>query len=224
MQVGEEDYITLSSLQHYVYCPRQCALIHTERIWRENSLTTLGKIEHEKVDSSQSNQRKNIRNERSVQLINHRLCIRGIADLIEYRLDAKDGHIIGAEIVEYKHGRPKEHQADEMQLCAQALCIEEMQGLSITESSIYYGKVRRRTVVQLDAELRQKCEEVISATRELLQSQQLPPAYKKAGCHSCSLYEDCLPVKREQSVKAYNQRMLSSESIAEDTSPLDIEA
>jgi len=224
MERGEEDYIPLSALQHYAYCPRRCALIHTERLWRENSLTTLGKIEHENVDSGQSNQRKYIRNERSVQLINHRLGIRGIADLIEYHLDAKDGHIISAEIVEYKHGRPEKHQADEMQLCAQALCIEEMQGLSITESSLYYGAIRRRTTIKLDAELRQRCEETIRATRALLQSQQLPPAYKKAGCRSCSLYEDCLPVKREQSVKAYNQRMLSSESLGAEANPPEIDA
>lgn len=194
----EEDYVPISALQHYIFCPRQCALIHTEQEWKENTLTTLGRMEHKRVDTAPGNTRGGIYTARGCYLVCRRLGIRGRADAIEYR--SRGGDIIGP--VEYKHGRPKEHDADAVQLCAQALCLEEMHGCRIEQAFLYYHATRHRQTITLTPTLRRKTEETIAAVQALLQSRSLPPAHYRTECRACSLLPICLP--RHPSAGAYN--------------------
>ncbi len=218
MSFAEDEYVSLSALQHYVYCPRQCALIHVERLWAENGLTTLGKIEHERVDTAPGTTRGKLRMARAVQLVCHRLGIRGVADAVEYEFAAAaegvagqgEGmgarHLVRVTPVEYKHGRPKEHLADAVQLCAQALCLEEMHGIAIPHAYLFYRQTRRRQEVVLDDALRTQTQDIITAARRLLLSGTLPPAYRHDGCDACSLFELCLPRPTTQTASAYNER------------------
>lgn len=204
---AEEDYITLSALQHFAYCPRQCALIHTEREWAENVLTTFGKIEHKRVDSAAETRRGGVRTVRSVSLVSHTLGIKGLADVVEYH-NCPQGETIVP--VEYKHGRPKLHRADAIQLCAQALCLEEMHACSINVGYLYYRSVRKRESVELDMELRNLTRQTIDETRKLLKARQLPFAVCHDGCKACSLYEICLPPASSCDIAAYNERMFAA--------------
>ncbi len=214
MAFADDEYVSLSALQHYVFCPRQCALIHNERLWAENALTTMGKLEHERVDTAPGTTRGALRTARGVLLACHRLGIRGVADAIEYERTAGQGGgqedgLCRVTPVEYKHGRPKEHQADAVQLCAQAFCLEEMHGIDIPVAYIYYRTTRRRQEVLLDAPLRERTEAAIVATRALLVGGTLPAACKHAECESCSLVELCLPLPSRLSAAAYNERNFS---------------
>lgn len=201
--VAEEDYVTLSALQHYAFCPRQCAIIHIEREWTENVLTTFGKIEHERVDSAVETYRGGVRTVRSVSLVNHALGIKGVADVVEFHTSEQGKSIIP---VEYKHGQPKEHRADAIQLCAQALCLEEMHSCCINIGYLYYRSVRRRMAVEFGVDLRNLTLQTIIETRRLLKSGELPFVSCHAGCKACSLYEICLPPAVERDIAAYNNR------------------
>ena len=184
----EEEFIPISALQHFVYCPRQCALIHTERQWAENALTAEGRLLHERVDDGGASRRGEVTTSRSVAIRSTRLGLSGIADVVETR----DG---GAPYpVEYKRGRPKTHRADEVQLCAQAVCLEEMLAVSVPEGALYYGKNRRRQVVVFDMALRRLTEGTAERTHSLLRSRRTPPAdYHARKCGRCSLQDICLP-------------------------------
>lgn len=206
----EEHYIPLAALQHYMYCPRQCALIHLDREWQENCHTTMGKIEHERVDSGQHSIVQNVYTARSVRLVCHRLGIQGIADAVEYQFGENRQIVRAARPIEYKHGRPKEGNEDAVQLCAQVLCLEEMHQINMSEASIFYHSTRRRITVTIDAELRALTEQCIHKTRQLLQSAQLPPADWKSGCRACSLEAVCLPLKKKISAHAYNNKQFSN--------------
>lgn len=199
--VAEEDYVTLSALQHYAFCPRQCAIIHIEREWAENVLTTFGKIEHERVDSAVETYRGGVRTVRSVSLINHELGIKGVADVVEFHTSEQGNSIIP---VEYKHGRPKEHRADAIQLCAQALCLEEMHLCSINVGYLYYRSVRHRLAVEFNVELRNLTRQTITETRRLLKLGELPFISRHVGCKACSLFEICLPPAVDCDIAAYN--------------------
>ncbi len=209
MPFAEDEYVMLSALQHYVFCPRQCALIHNEREWAENALTTLGKIEHERVDTAPGTTRGRLRMARSVRLASHRLGIRGVADAVEYETVAEQGgeaRLCRVTPVEYKHGRPKEFRADDVQLCAQAFCLEEMHGIAIPTAFLYYRSPKRRKEVVLDAELRALTEQAIVETRRLLLSGALPPARRTDDCDACSLFELCLPLPSSVPASRYNAR------------------
>lgn len=200
----EEEYITLAALQHMVFCPRQCALINTEQAWAENGLTTLGHIEHERVDSSEETIRGAIRTSRSVQLVCHRLGIRGVADVVEYKTSFNG---ITITPIEYKHGRPKEHRADEVQLCAQAFCLEEMHNCQIENACLFYHSIRHRCMIKLDEELRELTEKTIRDTRKLLLSGVIPPAIRSEHCNACSLFDYCLPRSSEEPASVYTNRI-----------------
>lgn len=203
----EDEYVPLAALQHFVFCPRQCALIHTERVWADNAHTILGHIEHKRVDSAPSEHRGGIYTARSVSLVSHEYGIRGISDVVEYRKTA-DSEIICP--VEYKHGRPKQHLADAVQLCAQALCLEEMHHCSISEGYMFYQSLRKRYRIEFDEELRGETKIAIRETREMMLSGQLPPAVRRKECVSCSLYELCLPLPSPQLVSDYNNRRFNA--------------
>ncbi len=210
MPFADDEYVSLSALQHYVFCPRQCALIHNERLWAENALTTMGKLEHERVDTAPGTTRGNLRTARGVSLVSHRLGIRGVADAVEYEREVV--RAVGFRRitpVEYKHGRPKDCRADEVQLCAQALCLEEMHGVEISEGVIYYRSTRRRREISLNAELRTLTELVIQKTRYLLASGLLPQARRMEDCDACSLQELCLPLPTGITASAYNEQQFN---------------
>lgn len=177
--------VLISAIEHYSYCPRQCALIHVEQTFDENQFTIRGQLAHERIDEGEDSVDDGVRAVRSVPLWSDRLGIRGKADLVELRLD-------GPYPVEYKVGRPRGRHAH-LQLCAQALCLEEMMGIPVRRGAIYYHALRRRQEVVLTAELRAETLAIIAAVRDTLARQQVPPAPNDERCPNCSLLNACLP-------------------------------
>lgn len=197
----------ISALQHCLFCRRQCALIHLEGAWRENYLTATGRTMHERVHQTMAETRRDVHVATSLRLVSHRLRIMGEADVVEFhRVDQSrdaQGRVIAACLpkregwwrpypVEYKRGKPKAHRADEVQLCAQAMCLEEMLSVTIPEGALFYGEPRRRTVVVFDGELRGLTESVAREAHDLLRSGVTPPPVRTKGCEACSLKELCL--------------------------------
>jgi CRISPR-associated exonuclease, Cas4 family len=206
---AEEDLLMLSALQHYVFCPRQCALIHIEQTWTESGLTAEGRIMHEKVHQEHSESRVNIRIEYGVPLRSLRLGLIGKADVVEFhRLTENQWQPF---LVEYKRGKPKPDDCDKVQLCAQAMCLEEMLGVEIQRGALFYGKTRRRQDVVFDNALRSKTEKTAGKARALIELGQTPqPVYSKK-CKSCSLVAECLPrtIEKRKSVKRYLAKAMS---------------
>ncbi len=181
----------LSALQHYVFCPRQCALIHLEQVWLENGHTTEGRLLHETAHSSGSRMRDGVKVVTDLELKSGRLGLYGRADVVEFR------RLNGVWVpypVEYKKGRPHRGcNADEIQLCAQALCLEEMLNLSLSEGALFYGQTHRRKTVVFSSALRHATEGVAQAVHDLFRSGITPLPEEKPGCEACSLKEYCLP-------------------------------
>jgi CRISPR-associated exonuclease Cas4 len=206
--VHPDDMIQLSALQHYAFCPRQCALIHVEQVWAENRLTAEGRIMHEHVHEEGNESRGDVRIERGASLRSLELGVIGKADVIEYH--RQDDGTWQAFPVEYKRGKPKPDHSDKIQLCAQALCLEEMLNAHIPAGALFYGKTRRRLDVEFDEALRQETRDAARLTHELIVSKKTPgPVYEKR-CESCSLITECLPkaVQKKRSVESYLKRML----------------
>ncbi len=203
-----DDLIPLSALQHYLYCPRQCALIHVEQLWAESRHTAEGRVLHERADKPRAERRRGVRTTTAMPLAHAGLGITGIADVVEFH-DGPEGE--QAFPVEYKRGRPKIHRADEVQLCAQALCLEAMLGKPITEGALFYGETHHRTSVVFDDSLRQLTRHTIDATRILLTSGITPSAqYSAKLCNACSLIDLCQPklLGRKDSVNAWLAQQL----------------
>ena len=187
----DEDAIPLSALQHYLYCPRQCALIHVEQLWEESRHTAEGRVLHEKADKPRIERRKGVRTVLAMPLAAPEWGITGIADVVEFHQSPEGER---AFPVEYKRGRPKAHRADEVQLCAQALCLESMLGQAVPAGALYYGQTRRRTDVAFDAPLRQLTLDTIAAVRAMLAAGLTPTArYDRRRCDACSLLDLCQP-------------------------------
>jgi CRISPR-associated exonuclease Cas4 len=172
MQALEPIY--LSQLQHYLYCPRQFALIELEDVWIENQFTAEGLVLHQRVNQADKQKRGDIRTVWSLRISHDELGIEGVADVVEYHKQP-DGKEIPYPI-EYKRGKPKAHRADEVQLCVQALCLEDMEGLAVPEGALFYGEVRRRHPVVFDDELRGLTRQTILACRNIVQSKITPKA------------------------------------------------
>ena len=188
----ELEPIYLSRLQHYLFCPRQFALIELENSWAENQFTAEGQVLHQRVNQADQQKRGAIRTVWALRLANEQLGIEGVADVVEYHKQA-DGTQMPYPI-EYKRGKPKTHRADEVQLCAQALCLEAMHGVSIPEGALFYGEVRRRHPVVFDAELRDLTRQTILACRTIVQTKITPKAhYQAKKCNACSLIDLCHP-------------------------------
>jgi CRISPR-associated exonuclease Cas4 len=208
MHFEEEDFIMLSALQHYVFCPRQCALIHIEQMWMENQFTAEGRIMHERVHKEGSESRADVRIARGVPLRSLRLGLVGMADVVEF-------HHTGPGLwqpfpVEYKRGKPKPDHSDSIQLCAQAICLEEMLGLGVYTGALFYGKTRRRQDVTFDEPLRAEVERTADEVHGLLSSGRTPePVYAKR-CENCSIVADCLPKQlgNHKSARRYLARAL----------------
>lgn len=191
----EDALVPLSALQHYLFCPRQCALIHVERIWAEDAATAEGRLLHERVDDGKPDRRRGVRTVRGVSIRSLALGVAGKADAVEFHGSGKTARPYP---VEYKRGRPKGHRADEVQLCAQAICLEEMFAQDVPEGALFYGETRRRTVVAFDVELRDLTARVAADTRVMIASECTPPPVYTPACRKCSLVEACRPRRLER--------------------------
>lgn len=206
--MDDEDLIPISALQHYLYCPRQCALIHIERQWAESRHTAEGRLLHERTDRQQAERRKGVRTVTAMPLLSLELGIAGVADVVEFH---RDGSGERAFPVEYKRGRPKSHRADEVQLCAQVLCLEAMLGQRIEAGALFYGQTRRRKDVLFDHELRDLTARTIRETRAMIVAGRTPlAAYVAKRCDACSLIDLCQPhcLSRASSVDTWLRAQL----------------
>lgn len=185
--LSPSDDIPLSALQHWLFCPRQYALIHIERHWAENALTAEGRVLHERADSGARETRPGLKVLRAVELRSGRSGLHGVADVVELRGGAPFP-------VEYKRGRPKAHRADEVQLCAQALCLEEMFACAVPEGALFYGQSRRRTAVVFNEDLRALTLSCAAEVRDCRAAGHLPAAvHDPRRCGACSLVDICRP-------------------------------
>lgn len=197
----DADLVPLSALQHYLFCPRQCALIHVEQAWAENRFTAEGRVMHEATAEIGTEKRRGVRVVTAMPLASRRLGVSGIADLVELHR-AQDGSWQPFP-VEYKRGKPKAHRADEVQLCGQAMALEEMFSCELAEGALFYGETRRRVAVVLDRALRTLTSDVASACRGMIASGETPAAvYAKRTCGSCSLAEICQPKRMSRPIPA----------------------
>ncbi|WP_308621627.1 CRISPR-associated protein Cas4 [uncultured Desulfovibrio sp.] len=181
----------LSAVQHYAFCPRQCALIHLEQLWQENGHTALGRLMHETAHGGSRRMRGGVKVVTDLEVCSFRLGLHGRADVVEFQREEGGWRPYP---VEYKKGRPHAgSDADAVQLCAQALCLEEMLGTDIPEGALFYGEARRRRQVAFDGALRARTEAVVAAVRAMLASGGTPPPTPRPWCGACSLLEWCLP-------------------------------
>lgn len=203
------DLIPISALQHFLFCPRQCALIHLEQIWEENLYTAEGRLLHEKADSGKVEVRGDVKTVTGLLLRSCTLGITGKADVVEFHRREGVWHPFP---VEYKRGRPKAHNADTIQLCAQAVCLEEMLGLPVPEGALFYGKTRRRLAVPINAALRKAMEETAGAVHSLMRCAVTPPPVADERCAACSLAEQCLPrpLSRTNAATRYLESLLGN--------------
>jgi len=188
---AEEDLLPLSGLQHLQFCARQYALIHVEQLWEGNRLTAEGRLMHERADSEQDEWRDGVRICRGMRIRSLRLGLAGRADIVEFH--PVEGGVMQPRPVEYKRGRPKNGPEDRIQLCAQALCLEEMLGLSIPEGDLYYGTQRRRQGIALDGPLRAATESLVTRMHSIFQGSVTPKAAYEPKCDNCSLLTVCMP-------------------------------
>lgn len=218
----EDDWIGISALQHVLFCETQCALIHVEGVWAENRLTAKGRILHERVHDGGDEQRDGVLIRRGLKLWSQRLGLTGVADVVEL-LPADPADEAAAELpgrpgrwrvrpVEYKRGQPKAGRCDEVQLCAQAMCLEEMLETRVDDGCLFYGKRRRRTDVVFDAALRDLTADTARRVHELVAAGRTPPPRKQRGCRNCSLRDACLPggSKGRKSAASYVRRRVDA--------------
>jgi CRISPR-associated exonuclease Cas4 len=204
----DDELIAISALSHYSYCPRRCALIHIEQVWTENRFTAEGRIMHERVHDESRESRGDIRIDYGVSLRSLRLGLIGKADVVEFHRQP-DGSWLPFP-VEYKRGKPKADNCDRVQLCAQAICLEEMLFVAIPEGALFYGQTRHRLDVVFDEALRGETEDTARLTHALIASGRTPPPVYEKRCESCSLMAECLPktIQKRRSVKNYMTRIL----------------
>jgi len=181
-----EPRIMISALEHYAYCPRQCALIHVEQSYEENVYTLRGNRDHRRVDEAETELRNDVRVERALPLYSDEWGLTGRADVVEF----DDGTPYP---IEYKHGKQRRHAPGRVQLCAQALCLEEMTGRSVSAGALYHTSSHRRQEVAFTDDLRADTREVIAAVRTQLREQRVPPPVNDDRCPPCSLQTVCMP-------------------------------
>ena len=217
----EDQFIPISALQHWLYCPRQCALIHVEQAWAENKFTAEGRVMHENAHEGADETKAGVRITRGMPVTSRTLGLTGQCDVVEFHPASGDlkfenpalrntaGEERGANFksqisnlkctprvhpVEYKRGKPKAHRADEVQLCAQGMCLEEMLGIEIGSGCLYYGEKRRRMDVVFNEELRGIVRDTVGEIRSCFASGVTPLAeYDARRCDACSLIDLCQP-------------------------------
>ena len=216
----ERGILMLSGLQHFAYCRRQWALIHVEQQWQENLHTAEGQVFHRRAhDEEQTEVRGDTIIVRGMRVQSERLGISGICDVVEFTRSPDGIALAGREgryqvhPVEYKKGAPKEHQADELQLCAQAMCLEEMLLCRIDEGSLFYGEPRRRTRETFSPELRAQAEQMLGEMHQMDERGHTPRVKRHKGCSACSLKEICLPgMDRVPAASAYLRAHVQEET------------
>lgn len=184
---AEDELVMISALEHFSYCPRQCALIHVEQVFDENLYTLRGRRIHERADSSEASYEEGVRAVRSLPLFSERLGLVGKADVVEFGANGTPYP------VEYKSGPRKEETHDDIQLCAQALCLEEMLGREVPRGAVFHKSSQRRREAVFDEALRRTTEETVALVRETLSCETLPPPVADARCPKCSLFDACMP-------------------------------
>jgi len=207
-----DDFLQLSALQHFLFCQRQCALIHIEQVWEENLFTAEGRVMHEKAHEEQFETKGGVRIERGMPLRSEKLGLNGKADIVEFHR-SENGKKLEPFPVEYKRGKPKENNCDKVQLCAQSICLEEMLGCSISNGAIFYGKTHRRLDVEFTEELRKETIEAAAKVHELIKEGETPKALYSRRCGMCSIISVCMPkaMERKKSVTDYLMQSIGVE-------------
>jgi CRISPR-associated exonuclease Cas4 len=208
-EYASDELLPLSGIQHFVFCRRQWALIHVERQWQENVLTAEGRLLHKRTDDPFFTEtRKGVITARAVPIASYRLGLVGVCDVVEFsespdgvKLPGQAGLYLPAP-VEYKRGREKRDPCDEAQLCAQAMCLEEMLAVSIPAGFLYYGETRHRVPVELTAELRGLVRDMSEEMHAYFQRGYTPRVKPSKACRSCSLADICLPELQEKVIPA----------------------
>lgn len=191
---NEDDLLPLSGIQHFAFCERQWGLIHVESQWVENLRTAQGRVLHQRVDDPYfAESRGDVKVVRSVPLLSKTLGLYGVADVIELHRNTNDASGMRYNIVEYKRGKPKPDDRDEVQLCAQAICLEEMIGITLDHGYMYYGETKHRHRVDFDDCLREKVKLLAEKMHLLYTHGITPPAIKGKRCKNCSMTDICLP-------------------------------
>lgn len=211
MEYNEEDFLMLSGIQHFCFCQRQWALIHIDMLWEENLRTVEGEIMHEKChDNSIVESRKNVIISRGMPIFSRRLGISGECDVVEFIKDDNGISINGKEglykvyPVEYKRGKPKNDDSDILQLCAQAICLEEMLVCQIEEGALFYGETKRRQKITFTNEIRSKVEKNIELMHHYTKNSHIPKVKPTKSCNACSLKNLCLPkLLKKQDTQKY---------------------
>ncbi len=183
----DDGYIMVSAVSHWAYCPRRCGLIHLEHCFEENEYTVQGSAQHERTDLPITRSENNISVERALPIWSDKKELTGKADVVEFH---PDGRIIP---VEYKNGPCSHNYPAELQLCAQAVCLEEMFGCSISQAAVYSSSQHQRADVDISQNLRDDLDRAIDSIKQMIDSQNLPDAYNDARCERCSLLHVCLP-------------------------------
>ncbi|MDI9485938.1 MAG: CRISPR-associated protein Cas4 [Bacillota bacterium] len=212
------DYLPLSGIQHYAFCPRQWALIHIEQQWEENIFTFRGQEMHQKANNPYVvEKRRDKIVARAVPIVSHSLGLYGVADVVEFERSERGVTLARRKgfwrpvPVEYKVGRPKSRNIDTLQLCAQALCLEEMFDITLDRGYIFYGATRRRLDVLLDAELRSETKDVAACMHQAFAAGITPAANYNAQCERCSLIQLCIPkLSESKKVSAYLRTAIDS--------------
>jgi len=214
----QDDLLPLSGIQHFLFCRRQWALIHIEQQWKENALTAEGRIMHQRVDDPFFTETRNgVITARSVPVASYRLGLSGVCDVVEFtltpspvsgegrgegvKLPNREGLYLSAPI-EYKRGKEKYDHSDETQLCAQALCLEEMLSTVIPRGFLFYGETRHRVEIPFTAELRTLVKEMSDEMHNYFSRGYTPKVKTSKACRSCSLADICLPVLQEKVIAA----------------------
>lgn len=207
--MAELDTYPLSALQHFSFCPRQCALIHLERLWAENTSTAEGRVLHERAHEAGTETRGALRITRALPIQSTTLGVHGVADVVEFHLQP-DGTWRPFP-VEYKRGRPKQHAADTIQLCAQAICLEESLHTPVPVGALFYGETHRRLDVAFDAALRSETRDLAARMMAMLSSARTPAPEYGPKCHACSLRPLCQPQAVNRSASAYLAGLLHAD-------------
>lgn len=213
--IPEEDYRQLAELQHFMFCRRQWALIYVEQLWQDNRLTVQGELMHTRVhDEDQTELRGNVLIVRGMRVKSDELAATGVCDAVEFTRNEKGISLHGRNgkwlprPVEYKHGKPKEDHSDEMQLCGQAICLEEMLCCTIPDGDLFYGQPHRRSMVEFTPELRSMVVKALAEMNDYAQKGHTPKVKMSKACNACSLQDVCLPESENLSAKSYIKKAI----------------
>lgn len=213
---AEDELLALSGIQHYSFCPRQWALIHIEQQWADNLLTVQGELTHKRAhDQAIREKRGDVITIREINVRSYTLGFTGQCDVVEFHLDENGISLHGEEglwrvvPVEYKRGKSKRIAADRLQLCAQAICLEEMLCCDISEAFLYYGSTHSRERVELSQALREEVQQIADEMHRLYTRSYTPVVKQRASCRSCSLNDLCLPsLSKRETVHRYFERKM----------------